>query len=724
LPVALSSSQINRIFRFNEFEFSVRAGELRRNGSIVRLQQQPLRVLLALLEYQGEVITRSELGERVWPGDSVQDVDNSMRVAINKLRQALGDDPDNPRYIETLTRRGYRWLCPVTVCDSPPTAIDPQPTESLEHDKSLSRVLTIDSGGAKRGHGGRIRGVVVALVLLAAMYGISRWMHTNPDVAEPQLLPLTTYSGLEYMPSISRDGKYVAFQWTGPNATGPYSVYFKRIGDERPIRLTDTPVDAADGDPVWAPDGKTIYFFRRNGEQSGIYVKSTEGGVEHLVVGTSLGGRRMRRARFDVSPDGQFLAYPDAVAGQNTSGLFLFDLKKGQLRQITNPPANSEGDGDPAFSHDGKSIAFQRDILDGQLTYVVPSQGGTARILIPSGVTDFVDGIAWTADDNELLLGGSRLRRVSATGAGNLANVQSVVGAATFPALVGGELAYVEATVNANIWKIDLRTPTHAAGEPVKLISSTRQQAAASFSPDGSRIAFQSDRSGAWEIWVCNRNGSDPVQLTHFGGPLAGTPRWSPDGKYLAFDAVATGMSQIYKISADGGEPRRLTDDQAGGHVPTWSRDGNWIYYSTIRNGEAEIMKLPAAGGAPQPVTSDGGVYPVESEDGKYLYFSRSSHDSTVWRMPVAGGAEETIPGMPKPVDCSHWALTNTGIYLVNGNGDLEFYQLHKGTVSVVLHDQRMLTDWSMAVSPDGREVIWTQIDDRAADLMLVKNFR
>ena len=82
------------------------------------------------------------------------------------------------------------------------------------------------------------------------------------------------------------------------------------------------------------------------------------------------------------------------------------------------------------------------------------------------------------------------------------------------------------------------------------------------------------------------------------------------------------------------------------------------------------------------------------------------------------------MPGAPKPFDTSHWALVTPGIYIVNGNGDLLFYRFDKGTVTRVVHDQRFLTDWSMAVSPDGREISWAQVDARTADLMLVENFR
>ncbi len=254
--------------------------------------------------------------------------------------------------------------------------------------------------------------------------------------------------------------------------------------------------------------------------------------------------------------------------------------------QITFPPPNSEGDGDPAFSHDGKSVAFQRNTLDLDQIYILPSGGGDARVITSNFIGDFIDGLAWTSDDREIVFGGNLLRRVSATrGEQSIKSVSYVPGPATFPAIRGNLLAYVQAAVNANVWKLDLRDSTHAAGDPSKLISSTRQQAAPSFSPDGTHIAFQSDRSGSWEIWTCDRDGSNAMQLTHFGGSLTGTPRWSPDGKQIVFDSRAHGVSQVYVVSADGGTPRQLSNDAAGGEVPSFSRDGRWIYYSSNRQG-------------------------------------------------------------------------------------------------------------------------------------------
>ncbi len=720
---------INRTFRFGDFEFSVRSGELRRDGVVVRLQYQPLRVLVVLLENSREVVTREEIRQQVWQGADIQDFDNSLRVAVAKLRQALEDDPDNPQYIETLPRRGYRWLYPLTFQDSPAVSVEatlPSADEFSGFPKPVPTSLEgPDQPKVLRGSL-LVRSIVFTLLLWTAAFATWRYLRPRPELPDPKVVPLTTYPGLETTPSLSPDGKQVAFAWTGPNSTDPYKVYFRPVGDDRPRRLAEPPADAADGDPVWAPDGKSIYFFRRGGGHPGIYVASIAGGPARLVVATSFsGGRRVRRARFDVAPNGKTLVYPDELPGQETIALFLFDLGTLQRRQITNPPQNSEGDADPAFSHDGNTLAFQRDTSNLDEIYVIPPAGGTARLLTSSFVPEFIDGLAWTADDRGVVFGGNHLRRVSVSpGKSSIANIPFVPGLATFPSIRDNSLAYVQSQTNANIWKLDLRDSTHAAEDPSILITSTRQQAAASFSPDGSRIAFQSDRSGNWEIWTCDRDGSNAVQLTHFGGAPTGTPRWAPDGKQIAFDSDANGGSQVYVVSANGGEPRQLTNGPESGEVPSWSRDEKWIYYSTSHNSSPNIWKLPVGGGAPQPVVSNSGIYAVESLDRKYLYYSRSSHDSTIWRIPIGGGPEEQVPGAPKPFEPSHWSLVASGIYIVDGNGDLLFYKFDTGSVTRVLHDARFLTDWSMAVSPDGREIVWAQVDENRADLMLVENFR
>src|SRR6516164_11793022 len=153
MPEVRTLTRLDRVFRFGEFEYSARSGELLQNGEVVRLQYQPLRVLQLLLENGGEVVTRDEIRGRVWEQSPIRDFDNSLRGAVNKLRQALDDDPENPVYIETLPRRGYRWLYPVTIHDSPPNALDSERSggsEPLGEESDFNRTGTTQPGVSAR----------------------------------------------------------------------------------------------------------------------------------------------------------------------------------------------------------------------------------------------------------------------------------------------------------------------------------------------------------------------------------------------------------------------------------------------------------------------------------------------------------------------------------------------------------------------------------------------
>src|SRR5581483_11354270 len=169
--------------------------------------------------------------------------------------------------------------------------------------------------------------------------------------------------------------------------------------------------------------------------------------------------------------------------------------------------------------------------------------------------------------------------------------------------LRGNRLAYTQTLDDMNIWRIEL----DAAGKvkaQTELIASTFNDHDPDYSPDGSKIAFASGRSGNNAIWVCESDGTKPRLLYSCGPYVTGTPRWSPDGRWIAFDsrscaAGANGNPDIYLLSADGGQPRRLTDDPAEDIVPSWSRDGRWLYFASNRGGSMQIWKMLAGGGQP-----------------------------------------------------------------------------------------------------------------------------
>ena len=242
------------------------------------------------------------------------------------------------------------------------------------------------------------------------------------------------------------------------------------------------------------------------------------------------------------------------------------------------------------------------------------------------------------------------------------------------------------------------------------IISGEGGAAGPQFSPDGKRIAFMSNRTGPWQIWVSDADGSNPRQVSFTDS--AGTPRWSPDGRNIAFDGPGEGGSCIYVVRADGSG---RTISVAEGLVPSYSRDGKWIYFASDRNDDFQVWKVPSSGGRPIQVTHQGGFAALEGLDG-YLYYAKSRYPTPeVWRIPLAGGDEELVSAHVRPRTWSSWTVTRTGILFVE--------DLRDGKTSLSLYDpsKKMVRDLAplqtapfwMAATSDGKRAIINDSGER-----------
>jgi Tol biopolymer transport system component len=388
-------------------------------------------------------------------------------------------------------------------------------------------------------------------------------------------------------------------------------------------------------------------------------------------------------------------------------------------------------------------VAFVRFISSGVGDlYLVPIAGGEAQRLTfdNTGTSSPV----WTPDSREILFlrgdgSTNSLWRVSAAG-GTPVQVDAAGRNLTSIAVSrqGQRLAWTQTVNDQNIWRMELADAASQRDQqspPLSklaklLISSTRADASPEFSPDGKRIVFASNRSGSSEIWVADSTGEHPVQLTTFNRGFAGSPRWSPDGRQIAFDARAADSADIYVISAEGGQPRRLTTDPAEDVVPSWSRDGNWIYFSSKRSGSPQIWRMPAAGGQAIQVTSQGGVDSMEAPNGQFLYYTKVRYAPGIWRRPVAGGEESFVLDHHRAGYWRYWAVVEQGIYFATAEQPnqplIEFFRFATGQVTTVavLRKELGRATSGLAVSPDGRWLIWSQVDQIGSDILLMENFR
>ena len=433
--------------------------------------------------------------------------------------------------------------------------------------------------------------IAVACVLLGSIVWLVIGRRATSSASPLRLLTVTAFPGAEGMPSLSPDGNFVAFTWTGPVFTDTADVWVKAVDGDALRRLTDTP-QFHEALPSWSPDGRQIAFQRGEGTVSrGVYLVSPHGGPERKVVDT--GGNP------SWAPDSRALI----LWGRTTAGfraIFEHVLETGERRQLTSPPPGFV-DEFAKVSPDGITLAFARtsESLSQAAVFVVPMANMEGRE--PVRLTDwsqYVGRLDWTPDGGEILYpgydsGGPRVFRVSASSRQppttvqglpfgiNMLSVSRMRPARTF------RLAFSFGQVDVGLRLVDLQSTTAegAIGDSAPFCDSTRRDMPGRFSRDGVNVAFTSDRGAGSEVWLAERSGASLRRVPTPQASAVNVGSWSPDGRSVALDAVVGGVPDIYIVGVDGGPRTRLTDGRARASDPDWSSDGRWILLRVRRVG-------------------------------------------------------------------------------------------------------------------------------------------
>ena len=588
----------------------------------------------------------------------------------------------------------------------------------------------------------RLRAWLILPAAIVAVAGFLAWRARRAaPAAEPlRAVALTTFSGVERYPSLSPDGDEVAFAWNGPKQDNE-DVYVQRIGSGSPLRLTTDP--ARDVNPVWSPDDRWIAFLR--GNSAGPMSRSR---YEVRLV-PPLGGPERQLAQVRVRdadwpapaylawcPDATCLVVSDAPVEDEPDALFVVSVETGEKRRLTSPKVPIVGDSCPAVSPDGRTLVFRRTVsYDIGELHRLPMAEGMTPAGEPQRVTTAAlnaDHPTWAAGGREILFSARgniwRLAVFASDPPARLPFVGEDGGSPSVSAARPGKpprLVYARSFIDGNIWRLETPAPgASASSPPAVAISSTRSEVHPNFSPDGRRVAFTSDRSGSWEIWVADPDGGNGVKLTSMDATNTGAPTWSHDGRSIVFGSDQPGQFELYVVAAEGGKPRRLTNHPAFDQAAIFSRDGRWIYFTSNRTGLFQIWKMPASGGDPVPITRNGGWSAGEAPDGTHLYYiDIAEAPKPVWRIPVGGGeAVKVLDG----VVGWFFQAGEKGIHYADRPADktrLRFHDFATGRSTTVWEDLGRI-EFTPGVSPDGRTILYSRVDSTVDDLMLVENFR
>lgn len=528
-----------------------------------RLTIKSLHVLLALAGQHGKVVSREALLEWVWP-DTLP-TDDVLTQAVGQLRKVFGDDRDAPRYLETISKGGYRLIAPVQwlhgeVTDTAESVeVEPLDNATAAASKSLSPKV---AGGNPR----RIALSALGLALGAAVV-FSVWQlagrQPQASAAAATTAPTGTGTPIPYVTITSRPGRETSASLSPDGAMVTYaqidekgfSTIMLQTTAHVPGRaLAATPAGHSDVLPVWSPDGRTVAFVRfDSSSRCQIMLIAASGGNERKIADCFAGSA----ASYDWTPDGKALlmGLESRLPGETSSPLRLLDIASGKWSALMYAIADGDIDIDPRYSPDGKWIVFRRSISLSDL-WKMPVAGGTPQRL--THVKSDIRGWDWLPDGSGLIFSyvGNDMGMFHFDMATGKVETLSIDHKGMFPdiARYSPTLAFTVDQSTSGIFRVDLPASPEAKATRERIFPSSRSDMLPSLSPNGRMLAFISDRGSRLELWLGELDKPESAR------PVAGimpvprhNPVWSEDGARLLVIGNQSGQQSLYEVEVESG---------------------------------------------------------------------------------------------------------------------------------------------------------------------------
>ena len=696
--------------RVGEFEVFPASHELSGPSGIQRVRPLIMAVLLRLAAEPGQLVSRERLLAEVWSRRMVND--EVLSRAIAELRTALGDDARQSRYIETLPKAGYRLVATVEPVGE---AISAEEAVAAAH----------PDAGPRKSHPLLVGLAVLAVVtvLVAGYAGLRLDPEPGAELAGrlTTAQPLTSDLSLELSPRFSPDGSRVAFVVAQGEesriAIQPLAGGARRlVGEAGAVRQS----------PVFFPDGRRIAYWRAQGGDCAVIEYDLDSGAKREITGCA----NQPRPRFDLSPDGRHLVVTATHREQFPAGLAIVDVASGELRALTRPEPGQGDDVNPRFSPDGRRIAFFRGMASHRRAWVVKVDD-PASAKPASPLEGLTYGAAWLGSEGPLVvasdwLGFRALTLVDlATGKARLLGARG----ARFPDVSAlGDVVFENAVYQANLWLADAKDEAVA---PRSLWPSTRYTSQPEFSPDGTRLAFGSNRDGLEAIYVGTLDApGDPAKLPLPTDHRFIRPHWSHDGKHLYAVRIPVGamrpaVQNAVRVSVPDGKVEVLEHLGPAVNAVRPSPDGQWLYVGELSGNAMHITRARTG----STTTPERLPLPLVGEfqltAGRLVFTQPNLAGATSCSLP-----EITCERLDVAIDDGtrfDWLLAGDSLWFpvrVPGGRQLARYDLAEGRLAERRAFAPTANGLALAASPDGKRLVIAREDPPAIDIMIARAAR
>lgn len=710
-------------YQFDTYTLDPDTRTLRYGDELVELTPKVFTTLLVLVENRDKVLTKDELLTIIWPDQFVDQSNLSQNISV--LRKSLGESESGKKYIATFPGKGYRFVGRVevkhrregervtTIPNHVPLEkeLEPPPTQlgkdSSERPKKTASYWTTV-----------LLSCVILLVAVAAfaiLQNIRRVRQRSiPESFAPVEVLARMNAGLA-QPSWSRDGNALAFAAHDLNGTRS-AIYVQLKGDIQPHSVASD--SGQYSSPVWSPDGKLLAFLQFEPGTAEIKIFDTQKKSIRILAKVFPHRYQLNYRHLDWSPDGKFLVVDDKTQDSEPFSLYLIYIESGQRVRLTYPDSDMIGDVSPRVSPDSTRVVFIRDIyLFEQDVYVASVRGRTYQRI--TSTPALISDVGWKTDKTLDFAAnhgdGFRFWQVDLTKSDPKEILASQVDsdqALQFSVAQNGQtVAFSNYSPNLDIWSID--TDTQSPGW-IPVIQAPGQNIRPAISPDGKLLAFLSNVSGKFQIWVSQIDGTNAARIST--GTLVPTSFcWSPDGKSLIFSPQH--VHGLYEVPVHGDATvKRISPIYTD---PYEGPDGR----SLFARAHFFIYRIPRLGGNAQEVTEQGGSPIAQSDDGRYLYFSHGRMSTTIARLDLQSGHQDELTPSLVPGHSDAWALSSRGVFFLGEEQNkptIRFFEFVNDKEKHIADFGGELPQVEMSgfgISPDGKRLWVVRAIPTASDL-------
>jgi len=639
-----------------------------------RLTIKSLHVLLALAGQHGKVVSREALLEWVWP-DTLP-TDDVLTQAIGQLRKAFGDDRESPRYLETISKGGYRLLAPVEWLDSAPHI----PVAAVAENEQSAPFIPVAPPPRPRSRK-RLWVAVAIAAALAAVAAIWQITHRAPDAAqaapvadraatEPALpfVTITSRPGREVDANLSPDGAMVAYAQI--DEKGHSTIVLQTTVHVPPRPLTSPPAGYSDTMPVWSPDGRTIAFARFDANnRCQLMLIAPSGGNERKIADCFAGSA----ASYDWTPDGKglLMGLEIKLPGERSSPLRLLDIASGQWKALDYSISEGDIDIDPRYSPDGRWIVFRRAISLSDL-WKMPAEGGTPQRL--THIKSDIRGWDWLPDGSGLVFSyiGNDMGMFRYDMARGAVTRLKMDGFAIFPDVARNSptLAFTVDQSTSGIFRLTL--PSTPNGKVVKerVFPSSRSDMLPAISPDGRTLAFISDRGSRLELWLGELDKPDSARLVQGIMPIPRhVPVWSEDGSRMLVVAKRDDQQTLYEVEVESGRIHLLPVPAPSPIYAAYTPDPNLLLVgSDSGEGRLRVVLYDRSKTPWREISSLQDVALVRFDAPKdRIYFTRVTKPGIWSASPMLGDLQVLDAHRPRMAkEYKRWAIGPDGVYYMD----------------------------------------------------------